>query len=49
MKSDFYLTHNGINMFLKHMVSLIIGDENQAFISQAGEDLSKDTTMAIMD
>ena len=36
MESDFYLTMNGTNMFLKHLVSLIIGDANQEFISQVG-------------
>ena len=45
----FYLTPNGTNLFLKNMVSLIIGDENQVFLSQAVENLSRDTDMAIMD
>ena len=40
---------NGTNLFLKPLVSLIIGDANQAFLSQIGEYLSKDTTMAIME
>ena len=47
--STFYLTPNGTHLYLKPLVSLIIGDANQAFLSQAGEDLSKDTAMAIMD
>ena len=45
---DFYLNSNGTNMFLKHFISLTIGDENQMFILHVGEDLSKDTAMAIM-
>ena len=49
MEIAFYLTTNGTNLFLKPMVSLIIGDANQAFLSQVGEDLSKDTAMAIME
>ena len=49
MKIAFYLTTNGTNLFLKPMVSLIIGDANRAFLSQVGEDLSKDTAMAIME
>ena len=49
MDSALYLTKNGTNLFLKPLVSLIIGDENQAFLSQVGENLSKDTAMAIMD
>ena len=32
--SAFYLTTNGKNHFLKLLVSLIIGDANQAFLSQ---------------
>ena len=31
------------------MVSFIIGDANQAFLSQVGEDLYKETTMVIME
>ena len=46
--SVLYLTPNGTNLFLKYMVSLIIGDVNQACLSQVGGDLSKDTPMAIM-
>ena len=34
--SAFYFTTNDTNLFLKHMVSLIIGDANQAFFSQVG-------------
>ena len=34
VESAFYLTANGKNMLLKPLVSLIIGDTNQAFISQ---------------
>ena len=49
LESDFYLTTNGTNLFLKPLVSLIIGDANQEFLSQVGEDLSKDTDMAIME
>ena len=49
LESDFYLTTNGTNLFLKPLVSLIIGDANQEFLSQVGEDLSKDTNMAIME
>ena len=45
----FYLTTNGTNLFLKPLISLIIVDVNQAFLSQVGEDLSNDTDMAIMD
>ena len=47
--SAFYLTMNGTNLFLKLLVSLIIGYANQAFISQLVEDLSKETAMAIME
>ena len=32
---------------MKPLVSLIIGDANKAFLSQAGEDLSKDTVVDI--
>ena len=46
-ESDFYLTTDGTDLFLKPLVSLIIGDINQAFLSQVGEDLSKDTAMVI--
>ena len=49
MDNALYLTPNGTNLFLKNMVSLIIGDENQVFLSQAVENLSRDTDMAIMD
>ena len=49
MESDFYLTTNGTNIFLKPLVSLIIGDINQEFISQIGEDLFNYTSMAIME
>ena len=49
VENAFYLTTNGTNLFLKPLISLIIGDGNQAFISQVGEDLYKDTSMAIMD
>ena len=48
VESDFYLTPNDTNLFLKPLVSLIIGDSNEAFFSQVGEDLSKDTAMALM-
>ena len=48
-ESALYLTPNGTNLLLKPLVSLIIGDENQAFLSQVGEDLAKDTVMDIMD
>ena len=41
MKNTLYLTNNGTNLFLKPLVSLIIGDANYAFMSQIGEDLSK--------
>ena len=36
-------------MFLKPLVSLTIGDANEDFLSQLGDDLSKDTVIAIMD
>ena len=49
MESSLYLTPNDTNMFLKPLVPLIIGDSNQAFLSQVGEDISKDTNMDIMD
>ena len=49
MESAFYMAPNGKNLFLKPLVSLIIGDENQAFLSQIGEDLFKETAMVIMD
>ena len=49
MESAFYLTTNGTNLFLKPLVSLIIGYANPAFLSQVGEDLSKDTAMSIME
>ena len=49
VKSDFYLKMNGATLFLKPMVSLIIGDANHAFLSQVGENLSTDTEMAIME
>ena len=48
-ESAFYLTKNLTNLFLTPLVSLIIGDENQVFLSQVGEDMSKDTAMAIME
>ena len=48
MDSAFYLTINGTNMFLKPLVSLMIGDSNHKFISQVGEDISKYTAMAVM-
>ena len=49
MESAFCLTTNGTNLFLKPLVSLIIGDSNQAFLSKVVEDLSKDTAMDIME
>ena len=49
MESDLYFTTNGTNLFLKPLVSFIIGDANQEFLSQEGEYLSKDTFMAIME
>ena len=49
VESALYLTPNGTNLLLKPPVSLIIRDENQTFLSQVGEDISKDTAMAIMD
>ena len=49
MESAFYLTTNGTNLFLKPLVSLIIGDTNQVLLSQVGEDLYKDTAMDIME
>ena len=48
VESDLYLTPNGTHLFLKPLVLLIIGYANQEFLSQVGEDLSKDTAMAIM-
>ena len=36
VESDFYLTKNGTNTFLKPLVSVIIGDANQVFLSQLG-------------
>ena len=49
MDSEFYLNPNDTNLFLQPMVSFIIGDANQAFISPVGGDLPKDTDMDIMD
>ena len=49
VESAFYLNTNGKNLLLKPLVSLITEDVNQAFLSQVGEDLSKDTAMAIME
>ena len=49
MDSAFYLTTNSTNLFLKTLVSLIIGDMNQAFLLQVGEYVYKDTAMAIME
>ena len=49
MESAFHLTTNGKNLLLKPLLSLIIGYANQAFLSQVGEDLSKDTAMDIME
>ena len=49
VESALYLTPNGTNLLLRYLVSLIIGYANQAFISQVGEYLPKDTAMAIMD
>ena len=49
MKSALYLTSNGKNLFFKPLVSLIIGDANQAFFSQVGEYLSRDTVIDIKD
>ena len=49
MESAFYLTMNGTNLFLKPLVSLIIGYTNQAFLSRVGEELSKDTVITIME
>ena len=49
VESALYLTTNGTNLFLKPLVSFIIGDANKAFFSQVVEDLSKDTVMAIME
>ena len=49
VESAFYLIMNDTNLFLKPLVSLIIEDANQAFLSQVGEDLFKDTAMAIME
>ena len=36
VESAFYLTPYGTNLFLKPLVPLIIGDKNQAFLSQLG-------------
>ena len=47
VESAFYLIINGTNLFPKPLVLLIIGDVNQAFLSQVGEYLSKYTDMAI--
>ena len=49
VESAFYLTTNVKNLFLKPMVSLIIGDANHGFLSQVGEEMSKDNDMAIME
>ena len=49
MDGAFYLNPNGTNLFLKPMVPMIIGYSNQAFLSQVGGDISKDTAMDIMD
>ena len=46
--SVFYLTPNGTDLFLKPLVSLNLGDENQEFLSQVVEDLSNYTDMDIM-
>ena len=45
----FYLIGNGTNLFLKPLISFITEGENQTFLSQVQEDLSKDTDMAIME
>ena len=39
--STLYLTTHVTNLFLKPLVSLVIEDANQEFLSQLGEDLSK--------
>ena len=48
-----YKTHadleKGTTLFLKTLFSLIIGDSNQAFLSQVLEELSKDTYTDIME
>ena len=49
MDSDFFLTPNGTNLFLKPLVMLIMVDKNQAFLSQLGEDIYKDDEMDIME
>ena len=49
VESAFYLTTNGTNLFLKPLVSLIVGGANKAFLSQVVEDLHKDTSVAIME
>ena len=49
MESSLYLTTNGTNLFLKPLVSLIIGDSNHVFLSKVVEDLSKYTGMAIIE
>ena len=49
VESAFYLTSNGKHLFLNPLVSLTIGDVNKEFISQVGDDLSKDTATTIMD
>ena len=48
MEISFCLNSNGKNLFFKPLVSLNIGDANHEFISQVGEDLSKETFMDIM-
>ena len=48
MEIAFYLSSNSTNLFLKPLVSLTIVDANQEFLSQVGEDLSRETAMAIM-
>ena len=47
VQSDLYLTTNGTNLLLKPLISLITGDMNQAFLSNVGEDMSKETSIAI--
>ena len=49
VESAFSLSLYGTNLFFKPLISLITGEANQAFLSQVGQDLSKDTAMAIMD
>ena len=49
MEISFCLNSNGKNLFFKPLVSLTIVDANQAFLSQVGEDISKDTSMDIME